>query len=249
MARCKITPRKRVVVRPPQIPEGINWAIQPVLEAHSSGLHAGYFPKTLWYLLQGLGYHDAPLYIGTRTPLRGRGYMWRVHVILYEKATDDGMRRTRRIHYATAPRATFDAGIRDAARQALAVLRFEMDSSLRVSQFAHFPRRASGSLEVAVLPAASTDTADRLREQVCLTTALDRELTMALDEIEELHARNDEQEERIRQLMEMLADQDPEEEEDPEEAPEPDMVPPSSPTRVELLLKDSESQGSLAPFE
>ena len=41
-----------------------------------------------------------------------------------------------------------------------------------------------------------------------------------MDEIEELHARNDEQEERIRQLMEMLADQDPEEEEDPEEVPD-----------------------------
>ena len=58
------------------------------------------------------------------------------------------------------------------------------------------------------MPAASNDTADCLREQVCLTTALDRELTMALDEIEELHARNDEQEERICQLMEILAEQD-----------------------------------------
>ena len=67
-------PHKHVVVPAPQFPEGASWITQPMIEAHSSGLQAGNFPKTLWYLFRGLGYHETPLYKGLRTPLRNRGY-------------------------------------------------------------------------------------------------------------------------------------------------------------------------------
>jgi hypothetical protein len=73
MARYKITPRKHVVIRSLQLPKGINWVTQLVLEADSSRLHAGYFPSTWWYMLQGLGCHDTPLYVSNRTSLRGKG--------------------------------------------------------------------------------------------------------------------------------------------------------------------------------
>ncbi|GJN31813.1 hypothetical protein PR202_gb20259 [Eleusine coracana subsp. coracana] len=209
---------------------------QPAIEAHSTGLHAGYFPRILRYLLQGLGYHDPPQYVGTRTPLRGGDYAWKVEVMLYEKATDDGIRRVRRVHFATTRRATFDTGISDAAHQALAVLHRESNQTLRTLQFAHFPQRASGSLEFSVLPARGNDTSDRLREQVALTTAINSELTTALDELDRHDRRYLEQEERIQELMEMLAENDDSEEEDPQEAPTPRaMVPPSSPPHTELL--------------
>jgi hypothetical protein len=188
MARCEISPRKHVVGLTPTTSKSINWVTQPVLEADSSGLLAGYFPSTRWYMLQGLGYHDAPLYVGNRTSLRAKGYMSKVHVILYGKDPNDAICR---IHYATALRATFDAGIRDVAHHALVVLRSELDRTLRSTQFAHLPWRSNGSLEVIVQPALSKDyTADHLREIVCLTTALANKMTMGMDEIEDLHLRN-----------------------------------------------------------
>jgi hypothetical protein len=48
--------------------------------------------------------------------------MWEVHVVLYEKPMIDGIHHIQRIHHASAPRATFNAGIWDAAHQALMAL-------------------------------------------------------------------------------------------------------------------------------
>ena len=53
-------------------------------------------------------------------------------------------------------------------------------------------------------PAPSNDTAGKLREQVFLTRAMDRELTGALDELEVLHSRISDQEDMIRGLANML---------------------------------------------
>jgi hypothetical protein len=81
-------------------------------------------------MLLVFGYHDAPLYFGKQNPLQSRGYMWKVHVVLYEKPTTDGIYRILHIHHASTPRATFNAGIWDAACQAMIALRSEKAQTL-----------------------------------------------------------------------------------------------------------------------
>jgi len=190
--------------------------LQPVVELHSDGKDAGYFPRTLRYLLNGLGYHNPPLYIGTRTPIRGERYKWEVRVVVYEKITDDGAKHIRRLHYASAPRATFRAGIADAARRALDVLRREEDDVLRNSQFAHFPQRANSTLDAEVMPFTGKDNTGRLSDQVQLTEAMDKAYIELLDEVDDLYRLYDEEEERIKWREN---DGVSEEEEDPEEDP------------------------------
>jgi hypothetical protein len=58
-------------------------------ESHSDGQRASYFPRTLWTLLLVLGYIEAPLFIRTLRLLHGNSYLWRVHVVIYEKPTID----------------------------------------------------------------------------------------------------------------------------------------------------------------
>ena len=166
---------------------------QPVVKLHSDGKDAGYFPKTLRYLLNGLGYHNPPLYIGTRTPIRGERYRWEVRVILYEKVTDDGAKHIRSIHYASAPRATFRAGISDAAHRALEVIRREEDDVLRNSQFAHFPQRANDEFDAVVMPFNGKNNTGRLRDQVQITGGMDSEYSELLNEVTDLYRLYDEE--------------------------------------------------------
>jgi hypothetical protein len=91
-------------------------------ESHDDRRTAGYFLRELRSLLHNLDYHAEPLYNGRKTPLRGKGYKWEVHVVLYEKPSGTGEHRVCRVHHASAPRATFATDIRDAAHQALIVL-------------------------------------------------------------------------------------------------------------------------------
>jgi hypothetical protein len=91
-------------------------------KSHDDERIAGYFPRELRSLLCTLDYHGEPLYFGKMTPLRSKGYKWEVHVVLYEKPRGTGERRVRRVHHASAPRATFVAGIHDATRWALMIL-------------------------------------------------------------------------------------------------------------------------------
>jgi hypothetical protein len=236
MARTKITPRKRVLVPDVEVPAGAVWRYQPPAEFYSDGQLAGYFARTLWYLLQGLGYHDAPLFKGVRVPLGDRGYSWTVEVTMFEKPSADDLRRVRRVHTATAPRATFEAGIEDAARQALAVLCRENRQDLRLTQFGKFPQRPSGSLEVIFAP-VNNEPDLRLREQVRLTAALYAELDRALDELEDLHQRHAEQEQMIYELEIMLQDPDQHPDEAPP-APPSAPAPPRSPSRKRLRQAD-----------
>ena len=116
MALSKITPCKRVLVPEVVVPAGAVWRHQPPAEFYSNGHLAGYFARTLWYLLQGLGYHDAPLFWGIEVPLGGRGYSWSREVTMFEEPSDDGLCRVCRVHTAATLRATFEVGIEDAAR-------------------------------------------------------------------------------------------------------------------------------------
>jgi hypothetical protein len=92
------------------------------MESHSDGQRAGYFLMTLRTLLLALGYSEPPLFIVVPRLLRGNSYLWRVHVIIYERLTTDHIHCIRHVAEATTPRWTFEGGMREAVREALALL-------------------------------------------------------------------------------------------------------------------------------
>jgi hypothetical protein len=114
MARVKLIVRKHVRVPPRR-------NVVPT-ESHSDGQNAAYFPRTLRTMLLTLGYSEPPLFIGVPRLLCGNSYLWRVCVIIYERTMTDHIRRIRHVVEATTPRWTFERGMREAAREALALL-------------------------------------------------------------------------------------------------------------------------------
>jgi hypothetical protein len=80
---------------------------------------------TLRNVLLALGSSEPPLFIGTPRLLHGNSYLWHVRVMIHERPTTDRICRIRQVVEAPAPRWTFEAGMREAAREALAVLRHE----------------------------------------------------------------------------------------------------------------------------
>jgi hypothetical protein len=92
------------------------------MESHSDGQSAGYFLRTLRAMLLALGYSEPPLFISVPRLLRGNSYLWRVHVIIYEKPTTDHIRRIHHVVEATTPRWTFEGGMREVARDTLTLL-------------------------------------------------------------------------------------------------------------------------------
>jgi hypothetical protein len=107
-------------------------------ESHSDGQEAGYFLWTLQTVLLALGSSEPPLFIGIPRLLHGNSYLWHVRVVIYERSTTDRIRRIHQVVEAPAPRWTFEAGMREAAREALAVLRHEADEKMAHSQYHHF---------------------------------------------------------------------------------------------------------------
>jgi hypothetical protein len=73
---------------------------------------------------------------------------------------------------APAPRWTFDAGMREAAREALVVLRHEVDELMAHSQYRYFPSRAEEGAEAVILPVGGHDHMGCFTDQVKLTRAL-----------------------------------------------------------------------------
>jgi hypothetical protein len=111
-------------------------------ESHSDGQNAGYFLRTLWTVLLALGSSEPPLFIRTPRLLRGNSYLWCVCVVIYERPTINRIRCIRQVVKAPAPRWMFEAGMREAAREALAVLWHEADEQMVHSQYRHFSSRA-----------------------------------------------------------------------------------------------------------
>jgi hypothetical protein len=99
-------------------------------ESHTDGQDADYFPRTLQTMLLVLGSSEAPLFIGTPRLLRGNSYLWRVRVVIYERPRTNRICRIRQVVEAPAPRWTFDVGMREAAREALAILHHEADEQM-----------------------------------------------------------------------------------------------------------------------
>jgi hypothetical protein len=118
MVRMKLTARKHVRAPPHRnnVPT----------ESHSDGQNVGYFPRTLWTMLLALGSSEPPLFIGTPRLLCGKSYPEPPLFI-------------RQVVEAPAPRRTFEAGMREAAHEALTVLRHKADEQVAHSQYCHFP--------------------------------------------------------------------------------------------------------------
>jgi hypothetical protein len=95
-------------------------------ESYSDGQNASYFSRTLQTLLLALGYSEPPLFIGIPRLLHGNSYLWRVRVVIYERTTTDGIHRIRQVVEALTLRWTFKAGMREAAREALAIQQHEV---------------------------------------------------------------------------------------------------------------------------
>jgi hypothetical protein len=58
--------------------------------------------------------------------------------VIYERPAADRIRRIRPVVEAPAPWWTFETGMREAAREALAILRHEVDEQMAHSQYRHF---------------------------------------------------------------------------------------------------------------
>jgi hypothetical protein len=112
------------------------------MESHSDGQRASYFPRTLRTLLLALGYSEPPLFVGVPRLLYGNSYLWRVCVIIYERHMTDHIHYIRHVVEATTPRWTFEGGMREAAREALALLSHEAEEQMDQSQYRHFLSRA-----------------------------------------------------------------------------------------------------------
>jgi hypothetical protein len=114
MARVKLIVSKHVRVQPRR-------NVVPT-ESHSDGQNTGYFPMTLQTVLLALGYSEPPLFIGVLTLLHGNSYLWCMCLIIYERPMTVHIRRIRHVVEATTPRWTFEGGMREATREALALL-------------------------------------------------------------------------------------------------------------------------------
>jgi hypothetical protein len=125
MARVKLTARKHIRAPPRR-------NVVPT-ESHNDGQNVGYFPRTLRTVLLALGYSEPPLFIGVPRLLRGNSYLWYVRVIIYERPTTDHIRRIRHVVEATTMRWMFEGGMREAAREALALLRHEAEEQIEQS--------------------------------------------------------------------------------------------------------------------
>jgi hypothetical protein len=194
MARMKLTARKHVRALPRR--DAV------ATESHSDGYDAGYFPRTLRTVLLALGSSEPLLFIGTPRMLRGNSYLWRVRVVIYERPTTDHICRIHQVVEAPAPRWTFEAGMREATREALVILRHEVGERMVHSQYRHFPSRAEEEAEAVIMPAGGHDHRGCFTVQVKLTHALVRNLDEAVKEVKLL---GEHEEESSRMITELKA--------------------------------------------
>jgi hypothetical protein len=119
MARTKLTARKHVHMLPHR-------NVVP-MESHSDGQRAGYFPRTLRNMLLALGYSEPPLFVGVLMLFHGNSYLWRVHVIIYERPMTDHICLILDVVEATTPRWMFEGVMREATRESLVLVRHEVE--------------------------------------------------------------------------------------------------------------------------
>jgi hypothetical protein len=149
MARMKLTVRKHVHAPPHRnaVPT----------DFHSDGQNVGYFLRTLRTVLLALGSSEPPLFIRTPRLLCRNSYLWCVRVVIYKRPKINRIHRIRQVVEAPAPRWTFEAGMREAGREALAFLQHEADEQTGHSKYRHFPSQAEEGAEVVILPVGGRD--------------------------------------------------------------------------------------------
>jgi hypothetical protein len=123
-------------------------------------------------------------------------------VVIYERPTTDLICRIRQVVKAPAPRWTFEAGMRVAAREALAILRHAVDEQMAHSQYCHFPSRAEEGAKAIILLAGGHDHMGCIADQVKLTRALVQNLDEAVKEVK---LQGDHEEESSQKITELEA--------------------------------------------
>jgi hypothetical protein len=88
------------------------------LRKWGDGSSVGLLHNSLVSLLKVNGYNHVPLYVGIWGPFGGSVPVWCVQVMLYKKVLSYGVHVVRHTFYV-APQTTLDAGVQDAAHQAL----------------------------------------------------------------------------------------------------------------------------------
>jgi hypothetical protein len=106
----------------------------------------------------------------------------------------------RQVVEAPAPRWTFEAGMREAAREALVILHHEAGEKMAHSQYRHFPSRAEEGADAVILPAGGHDHMGCFADQVKLTRALVQNLDEAIKEVKLLGEHEEESSQKITEL-------------------------------------------------
>jgi hypothetical protein len=127
-----------------------------------------------------LGSTEAPLFIETPRLLHENSYLWCVRVVIYERPTINRIHRIRQVVEASTPRWTFEAGMREAAQEVVAILQDEADEQMAHSQYHHFSSWAEEGAEAMVLPAGDHDRMGCFTDHVKLTRGLVRDLDEAV---------------------------------------------------------------------
>jgi hypothetical protein len=119
-----------------------------------------------------LGYIEPPLFIRTLRLLCGNSYLWRICLVIYKRPMNDRILCIYQVVEASTLRWTFEAGMRQAAQEALAILRHEADEQMENSQYHHFLSRAKEGAETVVLPGGDHDHIGCFTDQEKLTRDL-----------------------------------------------------------------------------
>jgi hypothetical protein len=90
--------------------------------------------------------------------------------------------------------------MRESAREALALLRHEVEEQMEQSQYHHFPSRTREGAEAIVMPTGDRDHIRCFANQVKLTQALVRDLDEAVKEVNLLGEHEEESSKKIIEL-------------------------------------------------
>jgi len=112
------------------------------------------------------------------------------------------------VHYALSPRATFAAGISDAASQALSVLCHFAGEELDHTVWRHFPRRAPGEMRSAIMGVQNMLNT-RMVAQVGLTAALHTHMERNAEELQRTRGRLADERRKNEVLQAQLEGRDP----------------------------------------
>jgi hypothetical protein len=113
------------------------------------------------------------------------------------------IRRICHVVKATTPRWIFEGGMREATREALALLQHEAEEHMEESQYCHFPSRAREGAEVVVMPTGDRDHIGCFTDQGKLTHALVRNLDEAIKEVNLLGEHKEESSQKIIELEDL----------------------------------------------